>query len=85
MCGFDCGAAQSITHQGYNSQYRAKNVFIPLAIPGPSSLGSLESFIYPLFQEMARASEGIPDKEHQSQYKIYEWMALLHWYIIPIA
>ena len=21
----------------------------------------------------------------QSQYKIYEWMALLHWYIIPIG
>ena len=24
-------------------------------------------------------------KKRQSQYKIYEWMALLHWYIVPIA
>ena len=24
-------------------------------------------------------------KKRHSQYKIYEWMALLHWYIIPIA
>jgi hypothetical protein len=26
-----------------------------------------------------------PYKKHHSQYKIYEWMALLHWYIISIA
>ena len=26
-----------------------------------------------------------PYKKCSSQYKIYEWMALLHWYIIPIA
>jgi hypothetical protein len=26
-----------------------------------------------------------PFKKRQSQYKIYEWMALLHWYIVPIA
>ena len=26
-----------------------------------------------------------PDKKHNSTYKVYEWMALLHWYIIPIA
>ena len=26
-----------------------------------------------------------PWKKRQSQYKIYEWMALLHWYIVPIA
>ena len=24
-------------------------------------------------------------KKRQSQYKIYEWMALLHWYIVPMA
>ena len=24
-------------------------------------------------------------KKRQSQYKIYEWMALLHWYIVPIS
>jgi hypothetical protein len=26
-----------------------------------------------------------PFLKHQSQYKIYEWMTLLHWYIIPIG
>jgi len=26
-----------------------------------------------------------PHKKSDSQYKIYEWMALLHWYIVPIA
>ena len=26
-----------------------------------------------------------PSKKRQSSYKIYEWMALLHWYIVPIA
>jgi hypothetical protein len=36
--------------------YRAKNVIIPLAIPGPSIPGNIESFIYPLFEEMAQAS-----------------------------
>jgi hypothetical protein len=40
-------------------RYRAKNIIIPLAIPGPSSPGNIESFIYPLFQELAIASEGI--------------------------
>jgi hypothetical protein len=26
-----------------------------------------------------------PYLKRQSQYKVYEWMALLHWYIIPIG
>ena len=26
-----------------------------------------------------------PYKKQHSQYKAYEWMVLLHWYIIPIA
>ena len=26
-----------------------------------------------------------PDTKCNSQYKAFEWMALLHWYIIPIA
>ena len=26
-----------------------------------------------------------PSKKQESSYKIYEWMALLHWYIVPIA
>jgi hypothetical protein len=39
--------------------YRANNVIIPLAIPGPSAPGNIKSFIYPLFEEMAKASVGI--------------------------
>jgi hypothetical protein len=39
--------------------YRAKNVIIPLAIPGPSAPANIESFIYPLFEEMAMASVGM--------------------------
>lgn len=39
--------------------YRANNVIIPLAIPGPSAPGNIESFIYPLFEEMAMASVGM--------------------------
>src|ERR1700723_1679802 len=26
-----------------------------------------------------------PNLKRHSQYKIYEWMALLHWYILPIG
>src|SRR6201996_812431 len=26
-----------------------------------------------------------PYKKRHSQYKVYEWMALLHWFIIPMA
>ena len=26
-----------------------------------------------------------PYKKRQSQFKIYEWIAILHWYIVPIA
>jgi hypothetical protein len=26
-----------------------------------------------------------PHLKRQSQYKVYEWMALLHWYLIPIG
>ena len=39
--------------------YKAKNVIIPLAIPGPSAPGNIESFIYPLFEEMAQSSVGM--------------------------
>ena len=39
--------------------YKAKNVIIPLAIPGPSAPGNVESFIYPLFEELAQASVGM--------------------------
>jgi hypothetical protein len=39
--------------------YKANNVIISLVIPGPSAPGDIESFIYPLFEEMARASVGM--------------------------
>lgn len=40
-------------------RYQSSNVIINFATPGPNSPGDIESFIWPLFQEMARASEGI--------------------------
>ena len=39
--------------------YKANNVIIPLAIPGPLAPSNIESFIYPLFEEMAMASVGM--------------------------
>ena len=33
--------------------YKANNVIIPLAILGPLAPSNIESFIYPLFEEMA--------------------------------
>ena len=39
--------------------YKAQNVIFPLAIPGPSAPGDVDSFIYPLFEEMAQASVGM--------------------------
>ena len=39
--------------------YKTNQVIIPLAIPGPCAPGNVESFIYPLFEEMAMASVGI--------------------------
>jgi hypothetical protein len=40
-------------------RYKTKNVIINFATPGPNSPGDIESFIQPLFEEMAMASEGI--------------------------
>ena len=40
-------------------RYKTKNVIISFATPGPNSPADIESFIRPLFEEMARASEGI--------------------------
>jgi len=40
-------------------RYHTDNVIINFATPGPNSPGDIESFIWPLFQEMAMASEGI--------------------------
>ena len=39
--------------------YKSKDDIFPLAIPGPLAPGNIESFIYPLFEEMAQASVGM--------------------------
>jgi hypothetical protein len=40
-------------------QYKGDGIIIPLATPGPNSPGDIESFLYPMFQNMAMASKGI--------------------------
>jgi hypothetical protein len=40
-------------------RYKKDGIIIPLATPGPNSPGDIESFLYPMFQNMAMASEGI--------------------------
>jgi len=40
-------------------RYKENNTIIPFATPGPHSPGDIESFLYPVFQEMSTASEGL--------------------------
>jgi hypothetical protein len=40
-------------------RYKTNNTIVPFIIPGPNNPGNLESFMYPLFVDMAKASEGI--------------------------
>ena len=40
-------------------RYKSNNIIVAFATPGPKAPGNIESFMYPLFQEMAQASEGI--------------------------
>ena len=40
-------------------RYKSKNIIITLTIPGPRAPRNIESFVYPVFEEMAMASEGI--------------------------
>jgi Transposase family tnp2 len=40
-------------------RYKTEHIIINLATPGPNSPGDIESFIRPLFEEMAMSSEGI--------------------------
>lgn len=42
-----------------DKRYKSENVLIPLTIPGPNSPGNIESFVWPLYQDMARFGEGI--------------------------
>ena len=40
-------------------RYKAKNIIILMAIPGPNSPGDIESFMILVFQQLAKASAGI--------------------------
>ena len=42
-----------------NKHYKTDNILIPLTIPGPNSPSDIESFLWPLYQDMARFGEGI--------------------------
>jgi hypothetical protein len=42
---------------------KAANIIIPLVIPGPSSPGNVESFIYVLYEELAKLSVGVWTKD----------------------
>ena len=42
-----------------NLQSKAANIIIPLVIPGPSSPGNVESFIYALYEKLAQLSVGV--------------------------
>jgi hypothetical protein len=42
-----------------NMRSKANNIIIPLVIPGPHSPGNVESFLYVLYEELARLSVGV--------------------------
>ena len=46
-----------------NMRSRAANIIIPLVIPGPSAPGDVESFIYVLYEELAKLSVGVWTKD----------------------
>ena len=46
---------------------KADNIIIPLVIPGPSSPGNVESFVYVLYEELARLSVGVWTKDALSE------------------
>ena len=54
-----------------NMRSKATNVIIPLVIPGPHSPGNVESFVYVLYEELAKLSVGI-----------WTWDALLERYFV---
>lgn len=59
-------------------RYRTENVIINFATPGPNSPGDIESFIRPLFEEMAQFSEGIWiwDAIHSAYFSIKACIAI---------
>ena len=40
-------------------RYKSNGYWIPLATPGPNSPGDIESFLWTVFSDLAKASEGI--------------------------
>ena len=46
-----------------NMRTKATNIIIPLVIPGPYSPGNVESFVYVLYEELAKLSVGIWTKD----------------------
>ena len=46
-----------------NMRTKATNIIIPLIIPGPYSPGNVESFVYVLYEELARLSVGVWTKD----------------------
>jgi hypothetical protein len=40
-------------------RYQTNNTMVPFIIPGPNNPGNVDSFMHPLFVDMAKASEGI--------------------------
>jgi hypothetical protein len=46
-----------------NMRSRAANIIIPLVIPGPSKPGNVESFVYVLYEELAKLSVGVWTKD----------------------
>lgn len=59
-------------------RYKSNNVFYPLAIPGPNPPGNIESFLWPLFEKMAEASEGIWmwDAVDSSYFVNHAWLCM---------
>jgi hypothetical protein len=60
-------------------RYQSNNVIHVFATPGPRAPGNIESFCYPLFQEMARASEGIWtwDAVDSSYFVLRAWIVTI--------
>jgi hypothetical protein len=46
-----------------NMRSKAANIIMPLVIPGPLSPGNVESFIYVLYEELAKLSIGVWTKD----------------------
>ena len=50
-----------------NMRSKATNIIIPLVIPRPHSPGNVESFVYVLYEELAKLSVGVWTKDALSE------------------